>query len=75
MNEDFELIDEHRFNTLGIVASVVDKDICVFVDKEIYVKQIPNNATMGITNRILCNKVKSTNRGVCVVDNPRMFFL
>ena len=44
-----QLINEQEFETLGILDSDVDKNICTFIDGEKYIPKIKPNITMLIT--------------------------
>ena len=45
------LINEKEFETLGILASKVDKKLCTFIDDEKYIKDLKSNFVMIITTK------------------------
>lgn len=70
----FELINEKHFSTFGLVASETESEICTFVVAEDYIGEIKNNATMVLCTKAIADKVITPDRGVCVVDDPRILF-
>lgn len=69
-----QLINEQEFETLGILDSDVDKNICTFIDGEKYIPKIKPNITMLITTPELYSKLKNRSCGFYITDEPRITF-
>ena len=68
------LINEKDFETLGILASKVDKTMCTFLDDEKYIKDLNDNFTMIITTKEIYKLLRSRDCGFYVTENPRIEF-
>lgn len=69
-----KLINEQEFETLGILASKTDKNICTFVDSYKYISNIRDNFTMIITTMELYEKLKYRKCGFYITEKPRIEF-
>lgn len=74
--KEYELIKDKDFETLGLVASVVDKSMCTFIENEKYIRSISNNVNMIITTKsIYESNLLIGNYGICLAERPKnMFF-
>lgn len=68
------LINEKEFETLGILASKVDKTMCTFLDDEKYIKDLNDNFTMIITTKEIYQILSNRNCGFYLTENPRIEF-
>jgi UDP-3-O-[3-hydroxymyristoyl] glucosamine N-acyltransferase len=73
-NLSYQIINEQDFVYLGLSASKVDIDLCVFIDSEKYIEQLGQNVKMVITNSSISANINTNRFGVCVVENPRVLF-
>lgn len=72
ISDELKFINEQEFETLGIVDSKVNMTIITFIENEKYIPSIPENATMVLTKKHIAEKISE--KGVCIVDNPKIFF-
>lgn len=68
------LINEKEFETLGILASKVDKKLCTFIDDEKYIKDLKSNFVMIITTKKIYEELLDRDCGFYLVENPRVEF-
>lgn len=66
-----EIQDEKEFQRFSRTTSSSDVPVCVFVGAERYIKTIPSNAMMVITNNEIAEIIKSNSYGICVSNNPK----
>lgn len=71
---DENLINEKDFETLGILASKVDKTMCTFLDDEKYIKDLNDNFTMIITTKEIFELLRNRDCGFYLTENPRIEF-
>lgn len=60
------------FDTLGLVQSKVQKRVCTFIDDEKFIKSIPQNISIILTNEKIVGLLQDKN--CCVVESPRLTF-
>ncbi|MGN1270363.1 MAG: UDP-3-O-(3-hydroxymyristoyl)glucosamine N-acyltransferase [Clostridia bacterium] len=72
--EGKKLINEQEFDTLGILASKTEKNICTFIDDDKYISDIKDNFTMLITTQELYEKLKDRKCGFYITEFPRIEF-
>lgn len=70
----FEVFDEKEFETLGLVGSDPGMTKCTFLDRPEFAEDIPDDVRMVITNKEIAELVKAENRGICIVEDPRIVF-
>lgn len=68
------LINEREFDTLGILASKTEKNICTFIDNEKYIPDLKENFTMLITNKEIYKQLKDRKCGFYITEEPRIEF-
>ncbi len=68
------LINEKEFDTLGILASQIEKKLCTFIDNEKYIPDLKDNFTMLITTNELYEKLKDRKCGFYITNTPRIDF-
>lgn len=73
-NEDLEIKNEKPFRYLALTASDIEYPVCVFLDSSKHINGIKQNVRMIITTRELAPYLQDYNFGLCIVDDPRMFF-
>lgn len=68
--------NEVDVDTLGLVASNLDKPFCTFVDSPKFIEDVPANAKMILTTKEIFEMISidDVHFGICVVDNPRLSF-
>lgn len=60
------------FDTLGLVQSNVQKRVCTFIDDEKFIKSIPQNISIILTNEKIAGLLPD--QDCCVVESPRLTF-
>lgn len=71
---EFEIINEHEFETLALCGAEIEQKFCTFIDDEKYVKELAENATMIIATHEVGGALAEMGRGVVLTDCPRNFF-
>lgn len=74
LSEEYEIINEKDFETLGLLVSKTGLKLCGFLESERHLIDMTANVTMVITTKELKNKVLEKGLGVCVVKEPRKNF-
>lgn len=75
VKEDFKVIEEKSFDTLGLIESEVETSFCTFIDSAKYLTGIPSNVKMILISKDLLDSVqRNGNFGLCIVENPRITF-
>lgn len=69
-----DIINEKSFQRFSRTTSVSDLPVCVFVGSESYIKTIPNNSTMVITNAKIAKVLELSQYGLCISNNPKATF-
>lgn len=69
---EYSIEREKDFETMGLIASSIEKPMCTFVDSEKYISDIPENAVMIIVTKELSEKLGTY--GLCITKNPRILF-
>ena len=72
--ESYKISKEQEFETLGLLASEIDKKVCSFLAGEKYLNMISDRVTMLVTTKDLAEKLSDKKFGICVTDNPRLLF-
>ena len=70
----FEILNEHEFETLGLVGSRTGSTKCTFIDNLDFAKDIPEDVKMIITKKEYAEALQGEERGLCLVDAPRIVF-
>ena len=71
---DFKLNNEQEFMSLGLVGSNTGSKKCTFVDSADYIDGMPDDVSMVITTKEFADSVVGEDRGVCIVDSPRIVY-
>jgi len=70
----FSLQNEQEFEALGLIISPLETPFCTFVDGEKSIKDVSDHVSMVITTEELAPKLLTEDRGVCIVDAPRIVY-
>lgn len=70
----YQIINEHNFDTLGLVGADIIQSFCTFIENEMYLDNISPMAKMVITKQDIAPKIVKLGKGVCIVDSPRITF-
>lgn len=68
-----QVINEVEVENLGLLQNTANMDTASFIENEKYLNDIGDNVRVIITNPDLADRIGG-NRGVCVVDNPKISF-
>lgn len=72
--EEYEIINEKEFETLGLLIADTEQTVCSFLDGEKYLKDMQDNTVMVITTEELKEALLEKNVGICIVKEPRILF-
>lgn len=76
-DDQYTIVDEKEFDTLGLAASNPGRLFCTFLDDDKWIERISEDAVMVITNEEFPEKIREyfgNSKGICMVDNPREVF-
>ncbi|NLD19027.1 MAG: UDP-3-O-(3-hydroxymyristoyl)glucosamine N-acyltransferase [Clostridiales bacterium] len=72
--EKYNIINEREIATLALANAKTNLKFCTFLDNQKYIDDLSENAQMIFTNKELADRLMKLNKGVCVVENPRITF-
>ena len=73
-DEGYQIYREQEFDTLGLLASEIDRKICSFLAGEKYLDLVTDRVSMLITTPNLAERFYESNVGICITENPRLLF-
>lgn len=74
--KEITIIEEHEFDTLGLLESQTDLRLISFLDSPKYIQKIPSNVSMLIITKEILDNISQFNRnyGLVLSENPRILF-
>lgn len=66
--------DEREFNSLGLAGYNAGDRVCTFLVDSKYEKNLSDSVVMVITTDEIRKKLRNSNYGICIVDNPRLIY-
>lgn len=72
--EEYEIINEKKFETLGLLIAGTEQTLCSFLDDEKYFKDVQDNIVMVISTEEFKEPLLKMNVGICIVKEPRILF-
>lgn len=73
-NYDYKIINEQPFDTLGLFVSNTGGTKCTFAVEKGYAEDVPDDVNIVITTEELADLFTAKGKGVCIVDDPRVFY-
>lgn len=70
----YKAIREKPVDSLGILVSECEKNLCSFIDDKKYLLDIASNIHMLFITKELFEMIESENIGYLIVENPRLIF-
>ena len=70
----YDIINDIEFKYLGLSASHIEDDLCIFIDSAKYIDSIRENVRMVITTKDISISINTLEKGLCVVEDPRHLF-
>ena len=74
LEENVIFKNEKNFDYLGLTESLVDAQLCIFIDNKNYISNIKPNVTMVITNEGISELLDIKKYGICISKMPRELF-
>ena len=74
ITQKYEILNEQEIDTLGLVVTDLESTFCTFLDDDKYLGVISEKARMIITKKEIAEQLLRLGKGVCIVEEPRLFF-
>lgn len=72
--EHCKIYNEKKFDVLARITSAINGKRCIFLSDRGYIRSIPDDTTMVITNEEFLDDFIGRNEGICICENPRAIF-